>query len=139
LRPEQVVTRSALLENVWGMQFDPGSNLVDVHMARLRRKLQERARTPVLRTVRGKGFQLTEHAEAGADASVDENADANAGRASPRCIRHDRCTPRSRGCRRGTSSQRKVHGTVSLRRASCRARCRAGMSRGGARGTAPLV
>ena len=59
LRPEQIVTRTALLENVWGLSFDPGSNLVDVHIARLRRKLHEHARTPVLRTVRGKGFQLT--------------------------------------------------------------------------------
>lgn len=58
LRPEQVITRPALLEHVWGLSFDPGSNLVDVHIARLRRKLHGQVRTPVLQTVRGKGFQL---------------------------------------------------------------------------------
>lgn len=69
LRPEEVVSRAALLEGVWGMRFDPGSNLVDVHIARLRRKLHEHARTPRLRTVRGVGFQLTvraDHEEDGA-------------------------------------------------------------------------
>ncbi len=64
LRPETVVTRAELLEKVWGHQFDPGSNLVDVHIARLRRKLQESVTAPVLRTVRGRGFQLTAQADA---------------------------------------------------------------------------
>lgn len=59
LRPEEVISRSALLEGVWGMSFDPGSNLVDVHIARLRRKLHEHTESPQLRTVRGIGFQLT--------------------------------------------------------------------------------
>lgn len=63
LRPEEVISRSTLLEGVWGMSFDPGSNLVDVHIARLRRKLHEHAASPQLRTVRGVGFQLTTTAE----------------------------------------------------------------------------
>lgn len=62
LRPETIVSRTELLEKVWGHQFDPGSNLVDVHIARLRRKLQDNVSAPVLRTVRGRGFQLTAHA-----------------------------------------------------------------------------
>lgn len=62
LRPEVIVSRSELLEKVWGHQFDPGSNLVDVHIARLRKKLHDNVNAPVLRTVRGRGFQLTVHA-----------------------------------------------------------------------------
>jgi len=57
LRPDQVVTRFELLENVWDMHFDPGSNVVDVHVARLRRKLNH-ARLVSIETVRGVGFVL---------------------------------------------------------------------------------
>jgi two-component system, OmpR family, response regulator len=62
LRPEQVVTRSELLQNVWDMHFDPGSNVVDVHVARLRRKLGQ-ARLVSIETVRGIGFVLTARSE----------------------------------------------------------------------------
>jgi DNA-binding response OmpR family regulator len=58
-RSEQVVTRTELLEKVWDLNFDPGSNVVDVHVARLRGKLRENGAVPRLLTVRGAGFMLT--------------------------------------------------------------------------------
>jgi two-component system, OmpR family, response regulator len=58
-RAEQVVTRSELLEKVWDLHFDPGSNVVDVHVARLRTKLREHSARPQLVTVRGAGYSLT--------------------------------------------------------------------------------
>ena len=55
----RVVIRTDLLEKVWDLQFDPGSNVVDVHVSRLRQKL-EAARCGVkVRTVRGAGFVLS--------------------------------------------------------------------------------
>jgi two-component system OmpR family response regulator len=60
LRPGRVVSRTELLEKVWDIRFDPGSNVVDVHVARLRAKLQRvRSRTHV-ETVRGAGFMLSD-------------------------------------------------------------------------------
>lgn len=59
LRAEQVVSRSDLLEHVWNMHFDPGSNVVDAHVARLRQKLRSVISTPEIRTVRGVGFMLS--------------------------------------------------------------------------------
>jgi DNA-binding response OmpR family regulator len=56
---EEVVTRSELLEKVWDLHFDPGSNVVDVHIARLRNKLREYGAIPRLVTVRGAGYVLT--------------------------------------------------------------------------------
>jgi DNA-binding response OmpR family regulator len=58
LRVEEVVSRTELLEHVWNMKFDPGSNVVDAHVARLRQKLRGVTR-PELRTARGVGFVLT--------------------------------------------------------------------------------
>lgn len=51
----QVVTRMQLLENVWNLHFDPGTNVVDVHVGRLRRKLEE-AGTQAIQTARGEGY-----------------------------------------------------------------------------------
>ena len=59
LHAEEVVPRSELLERVWNMHFDPGSNVVDAHVARLRQKLRQATATPELRTVRGVGFVLS--------------------------------------------------------------------------------
>jgi len=59
LKPEHVVRRTELLEKVWDLQFDPMSNVVDVHMANLRKKLQSGERLPVLHTVRGVGYMLS--------------------------------------------------------------------------------
>jgi two-component system, OmpR family, response regulator len=59
LNPERVVTRTELLEKVWDMHFDPGSNVVDVHVARIRGKLQQMGTTVSVFTVRGAGFMLS--------------------------------------------------------------------------------
>jgi DNA-binding response OmpR family regulator len=58
LRPNAVVTRTELLEKVWEMNFDPQSNIVDVHVARLRGKLKRHPAVPEIETVRGFGFRL---------------------------------------------------------------------------------
>jgi two-component system OmpR family response regulator len=54
----QVVTRTMMIEKIWNYHFDPGSNVVDVHMSRLRRKIEEGFATPILHTVRGAGYRL---------------------------------------------------------------------------------
>lgn len=59
----QVVTRTMMLEKIWNYHFDPGSNVVDVHIGRLRRKIEEGFGAPILHTVRGAGYRLS--AEAG--------------------------------------------------------------------------
>ena len=51
----QTVTRMQLLENVWNLHFDPGTNVVDVHVGRLRRKLEE-AGSHAIQTARGEGY-----------------------------------------------------------------------------------
>lgn len=58
LHTEEVVRRTTLLEKVWDMHFDPESNVVDVHVGNLRRKLEEAAGRPLVQTVRGVGFVL---------------------------------------------------------------------------------
>jgi two-component system OmpR family response regulator len=54
----QVVTRTMLLEKVWDFSFDPTTNVVDVHVSRLRRKLDLPGEPPMIRTVRGAGYAL---------------------------------------------------------------------------------
>jgi two-component system OmpR family response regulator len=54
----QVLTRTMLLERVWDFAFDPTTNVVDVHVSRLRRKLEGPNGAPVIRTVRGAGYVL---------------------------------------------------------------------------------
>lgn len=54
----QLVTRGMLFEAVWGYHFDPGSNLIDVHLGRLRRKIDVPEQRPLIRTVRGSGYIL---------------------------------------------------------------------------------
>jgi len=58
LHAEQIVTRSELHEKVWDMHFDPSSNLVDAHVARLRKKLSTFTTSVALETRRGMGFVL---------------------------------------------------------------------------------
>ena len=58
LHPEEVVRRTELLEKVWDMHFDPESNVVDVHVGNLRRKLRQAAGSDLIETVRGVGFRL---------------------------------------------------------------------------------
>jgi two-component system OmpR family response regulator len=55
---DQVVTRTMLLEGVWDYHFDPGTNVIDVHISRLRRKIDDAAETTLLHTVRGAGYRL---------------------------------------------------------------------------------
>lgn len=54
----QVVTRTMLLEGVWDYHFDPGTNVIDVHLSRLRKKVDEGFAYPLLHTVRGVGYRL---------------------------------------------------------------------------------
>ncbi|MGK9231212.1 response regulator transcription factor [Inquilinus limosus] len=54
----QVVTRTMLLENVWNYHFDPQTNVIDVHISRLRQKIDRDFDTPLLQTVRGAGYCL---------------------------------------------------------------------------------
>ena len=53
----EVVTRKNLLRDVWDIEFDPGTNVLDVHIGRVRKKLQF-AGTPLIETVRGEGYRL---------------------------------------------------------------------------------
>lgn len=54
----QTVPRAMLLEKVWGLQFDPQTNLIDVHMSKLRAKVDKGFDTPLLKTVRSLGYVL---------------------------------------------------------------------------------
>ena len=58
--PGRVHTRIELLQQVWGYQFDPGTNVVDVAMKRLRGKLDVGFARPLIRSVRGVGYALEE-------------------------------------------------------------------------------
>lgn len=58
LRPKQVISRTELLEKVWDIQFDPQSNIVDAHVARVRNKLRKIPGAPQIETARGFGFIL---------------------------------------------------------------------------------
>ncbi len=57
----QVVTRTMLLEAVWEYNFDPQTNVVDVHISKLRQKLELDSERPLVRTVRNAGYMLTDH------------------------------------------------------------------------------
>lgn len=59
---DQVLTRMMLFEQVWGLNFDPGTNLIDVHIGRLRRKVDPPGKLALIHTVRGSGYRLSEHA-----------------------------------------------------------------------------
>jgi two-component system OmpR family response regulator len=54
----QVVTRTMLLEGVWDYHFDPQTNVIDVHISRLRSKIDKGFERPLLHTVRGAGYRL---------------------------------------------------------------------------------
>jgi two-component system, OmpR family, response regulator len=68
--PRQVLSRQELLSMVWGMNFDPGTNLVDVYVGYLRRKLGE----PVIETVRGAGYCLRVEGQASPPKSAEQAA-----------------------------------------------------------------
>ena len=58
----QVVTRTMLLENVWDYHFDPQTNVIDVHISRLRSKIDKGFAQPLLHTVRGAGYIIRDGA-----------------------------------------------------------------------------
>ena len=60
---DQVVTRTMLLEGVWDLQFDPQTNLIDVHMSRLRQAVDRGFPRPLIHTVRGAGYVIRDEAE----------------------------------------------------------------------------
>ncbi len=55
---DRVVTRTMLLENVWEYHFDPQTNVIDVHISRLRSKIDKNFDEPLLHTIRGAGYSL---------------------------------------------------------------------------------
>jgi two-component system, OmpR family, response regulator len=59
-----VVTRTMLLENVWDYSFDPQTNVIDVHISRLRQKIDKGFDKPLLHTVRGSGYCIRENDQA---------------------------------------------------------------------------
>lgn len=58
LHSDELVTRTMLLEHVWGYHFDPSTNVIDVHVSRLRRKLEDAGGPPLIQTVRGAGYRM---------------------------------------------------------------------------------
>ena len=58
----QVVTRTMLLENVWDYHFDPQTNVIDVHISRLRAKIDKGRDAPLLHTIRGAGYMIRDGA-----------------------------------------------------------------------------
>ncbi|MEE9314633.1 MAG: response regulator transcription factor [Rhizobiaceae bacterium] len=54
----RIVTRTMLLEHVWDLHFDPQTNVIDVHISRLRSKIDKGFDAPLLHTVRGRGYKL---------------------------------------------------------------------------------
>ena len=58
----QVVTRTMLLENVWDYHFDPQTNVIDVHISRLRSKIDKGFAKPLLHTIRGAGYMVRDGA-----------------------------------------------------------------------------
>jgi two-component system OmpR family response regulator len=59
---DNVVTRTMMLEEVWDYHFDPGTNVIDVHISRLRKKVDEGSDLPLVHTIRGVGYMLSETA-----------------------------------------------------------------------------
>ena len=57
----RVVTRTMLLENVWDYHFDPQTNVIDVHISRLRAKIDKNFEQPLLHTIRGAGYMISEN------------------------------------------------------------------------------
>ena len=60
----KVVTRTMLLENVWDYHFDPQTNVIDVHISRLRAKIDKGYERPLLHTIRGAGYMVRDDAKA---------------------------------------------------------------------------
>ncbi len=61
--PNQVLTRSMIAEHVWNFDFDTGTNVIDVHIRYLRRKLDDPFPTKLIQTARGAGYRISDHPE----------------------------------------------------------------------------
>jgi two-component system OmpR family response regulator len=66
----QVVTRTMLLENVWDYHFDPETNVVDVHISKLRQKIEAGTERQLLRTIRNAGYMISAEPPAAAESST---------------------------------------------------------------------
>ncbi len=55
---DQVLTRTMIFEAIWGYHFDPGTNLIDVHLGRMRRKIDRPGLPPLIHTIRGSGYEI---------------------------------------------------------------------------------
>ncbi|PMU89423.1 winged helix-turn-helix domain-containing protein, partial [Pseudomonas sp. GP01-A4] len=55
---DRTVTRAMIFEDVWGYRYDQRTNVIDVHITRLRRKIEHADRPPLIETVRGTGYVL---------------------------------------------------------------------------------
>lgn len=64
LRPERVFSREELLHLVWGLSFDPGTGVLNVHLGNLRAKLEADGQSRVVHTIRGRGYSLLTAGEA---------------------------------------------------------------------------
>ena len=71
--PRQVLTRTMLLEAVWDYRFDPQTNVIDVHISRLRQKIDAGGSPPLIHTVRGVGYILTEDGAAETEGGEEAN------------------------------------------------------------------
>ncbi|RMP25308.1 Response regulator receiver:transcriptional regulatory protein, partial [Pseudomonas amygdali pv. lachrymans] len=56
----QIITRMMIFQEVWGYHFDPGTNLIDVHIGRLRKKIDQPGTAQLIQTVRGSGYVIAE-------------------------------------------------------------------------------
>ncbi|WCT78338.1 response regulator transcription factor [Novosphingobium humi] len=56
--PRQILSRQMIFEQVWGYFFDPADNLINVHIGKLRRKLEQPGHAPIIETVKGEGYRL---------------------------------------------------------------------------------
>ena len=54
----EVITRTMLLEKVWDLHFDPQTNIIDVHISRLRKKIDKGHKIQLLKTIRGAGYSI---------------------------------------------------------------------------------
>jgi two-component system OmpR family response regulator len=61
----QVVTRTMLLEHVWDYHFDPQTNVIDVHVSRLRAKIDKGFDRPLIHTIRGSGYMVRAGSDGG--------------------------------------------------------------------------
>ncbi|MGB2427221.1 MAG: winged helix-turn-helix domain-containing protein, partial [Alteromonas sp.] len=60
---DRVITRTMLLEKVWDYNFDPQTNIIDVHISRLRQKIDKGFDVPLIETVRGAGYRMRDNIE----------------------------------------------------------------------------